>query len=138
MADVHSSEQRSFNMSMIRAKNTKPEIIVRSWLHSQDFRFRLHDKKLSGKPDIVLPMCRTVVFVNGCFWHGHKGCQYFVVPKTRTEWWSEKIGRNAAKDLVDGETLKADGWKVIIIWECDLKGDKLVRTLQELSDKIVS
>ena len=138
MADVHSREQRSYNMSMIKAKNTKPEIIVRSWLHSQGFRFRLHDKKLPGKPDIVLPRYRTVVFVNGCFWHGHEGCRYFVVPKTKTEWWREKIGRNAAKDLADGTSLNEAKWKVIIIWECDLKWKKLGMTLQELSDKIVS
>src|SRR5258706_10390414 len=82
MADVHTKAQRSYNMSRIRSKNTKPEMLVRSYLHKQGYRFRLHDKKLPGKPDIVLPKYKTVIFINGCFWHGHKNCKYFVVPKT--------------------------------------------------------
>jgi DNA mismatch endonuclease (patch repair protein) len=88
MADVHDKATRSYNMSRIRAKNTKPELLVRKFLHAQGFRFRLHDKKLPGKPDIVLPKHKTVIFIHGCFWHGHKGCKYYVVPKTRTDWRS--------------------------------------------------
>jgi len=87
MTDVHNRQTRSYNMSQIKGKNTKPEIMVRKFLFANGFRYRLHDKKLPGKPDIVLPKYKTVIFVNGCFWHGHEGCRYFVVPKTKTEWW---------------------------------------------------
>lgn len=121
MADVHSEEIRSFNMSKIKGKNTKPELLVRKFLFSQGFRYRLHDKKLSGKPDIILPKYKTVIFVNGCFWHGHGGCKYFVVPKTRTEWWLDKINRNIEKDKENKIILTNKGWKVIEIWECELK-----------------
>ncbi len=100
MADVHTKKQRSYNMSRIRSKNTKPELIVRSWLHKQGYRFRLHDKTLPGKPDIVLKKYKTVIFVHGCFWHGHKNCKYYVVPKTRTKWWLDKISaEEGAKKL---------------------------------------
>ncbi|RQO40181.1 very short patch repair endonuclease [Chryseobacterium sp. KBW03] len=121
MADVHSKEIRSFNMSKIKGKNTKPELLVRKFLFSQGFRYRLHDKKLPGKPDIILPKYKTVIFVNGCFWHGHEGCKYFVVPKTRTEWWLDKINRNIEKDKENKIILTNTGWKVIEIWECELK-----------------
>jgi len=94
MADVHSKEIRSFNMSKIKGKDTKPELLVRKFLFSQGFRYRLHDKKLPGKPDVILPKYKTVIFVNGCFWHGHQDCKYFVVPKTRTEWWLNRINVN--------------------------------------------
>lgn len=121
MADVHTKKQRSYNMSRIRSKNTKPEMIVRSWLHKQGYRFRLHDKKLPGKPDIVLKKYKTVIFVNGCFWHGHKNCKYFVVPKTRTKWWLDKINSNIARDKKTKRELKKLGWKVINIWGCKFK-----------------
>lgn len=121
MTDVHSRETRSFNMSRIKGKNTKPELLVRKFLFSQGFRYRLHDKKLPGKPDIILPKYRTVIFVNGCFWHGHEGCKYFVVPKTRTEWWLDKINRNIEKDKQNKIMLTNAGWNVIEIWECALK-----------------
>lgn len=98
MADVHSKEVRSYNMSRIRSKNTKPEVLLRKVLFANGFRFRLHDKKLPGKPDIVLKKYRTVIFVHGCFWHGHNGCRYFVVPKTRTAWWMNKIEGNQKND----------------------------------------
>ena len=94
MTDVHNKETRSFNMSRIKGKNTKPEMLVRKFLFANGFRYRLHDTKLPGKPDIVLPKYKTVIFVNGCFWHGHKGCPYFVLPKTRIEWWFQKIKGN--------------------------------------------
>jgi DNA mismatch endonuclease (patch repair protein) len=118
--DVHTKAQRSYNMSRIRGKDTKPEILIRKYLHKQGFRFRLHDKKLPGKPDIVLPKYKTVIFVHGCFWHGHKGCRYFVVPKTRTKWWLEKIEGNKARDKKAFKELKMLGWKIIKIWECHL------------------
>ncbi|RPI18644.1 MAG: DNA mismatch endonuclease Vsr [Ignavibacteriae bacterium] len=120
MADVHSKETRSYNMSMIRSKNTKPEMLIRSYLHRQGYRFRLHDKKLPGKPDIVLPKYKTVIFVHGCFWHGHKGCKYFVVPKTRTKWWLEKINGNIARDRKVTNDLRKMGWRVISYWECSI------------------
>jgi DNA mismatch endonuclease, patch repair protein len=126
MADVHEPHIRSYNMSRIRGKNTKPEMIVRRFLHSQGFRFRLHDKKLPGKPDIVLKKYRTVIFIHGCFWHGHEGCKYFVVPKTRTEWWLNKINRNKDNDAKAMSALNSTSWKVIEIWECELKQDALV------------
>lgn len=124
MADVHTKKQRSYNMSRIRSKNTKPELIVRSWLHKQGYRFRLHDKTLPGKPDIVLKKYKTVIFVNGCFWHGHKNCKYYVVPKTRTKWWLEKINGNIARDKKYQRELKKLGWKVINIWECRIQNLK--------------
>ncbi len=132
MADVHSKEVRSYNMSRIKSKNTKPEILVRKFLHASGFRFRVHDKKLPGKPDIVLPKYRTVIFVHGCFWHGHKGCKYFVVPKTRTDWWKDKIEKNKTNDLRKQKLIKSLGWNVLIIHECDLKTVKLTPTLNKL------
>jgi DNA mismatch endonuclease (patch repair protein) len=121
MADVHTKKQRSYNMSQIRSKNTKPEMIVRSWLHKQGYRFRLHDKTLPGKPDIVLKKYKTVIFVHGCFWHGHKNCKYFVVPKTRTKWWLDKINGNIARDKKADKDLRKLGWKVINIWQCKIR-----------------
>ncbi len=121
MADVHNKETRSYNMSRIRAKDTKPEMVVRKFLFANGFRYRLHVPKLPGKPDIVLPKYKTVIFVNGCFWHGHKGCSYFVLPKTRTEWWFQKIKATMARDKAAEVALNVLGWKVIIVWECQLK-----------------
>lgn len=138
MGDVHSKETRSYNMSRIRSKDTKPEMRIRKFLFSTGFRFRLHVKILPGKPDIVLPKYKTVIFVHGCFWHGHEGCRYFVVPKTRTEWWLEKIYRNKLNDQKSENTLKDMGWKVINIWECEFKTQELfglrtARLLKEIS-----
>src|SRR5665647_1060941 len=93
MADVHDKQTRSYNMSQIKGKNTKPEMLVRKFLFSKGFRYRLHVKNLPGKPDILLPKYKTIIFVNGCFWHGHENCMYYVIPKTRTEWWLDKINR---------------------------------------------
>lgn len=121
MSDVHSTETRSFNMSRIRSKDTRPELLVRKYLFAAGFRYRLHDKKLPGKPDIVLPKYKTVVFIHGCFWHGHEGCRYNIVPKTRSEWWLNKINSNKIKDSRDILSLKDGGWKILTIWECDLK-----------------
>lgn len=132
MADVHSPEIRSYNMSMIKGKNTKPEIIVRKYLFSKGFRFRLHDKKIIGKPDIVLKKIKTIIFINGCFWHGHKDCKYFVLPKTRPDWWLEKINHTIDNDLKSFEFLSSEGWQVIIIWECELRKDNRERTLNQI------
>ena len=120
MTDVHTKAIRSYNMSRIKGKDTKPEMLVRRFLFSKGFRYRLHDKRLPGKPDIVLPKYKTVIFINGCFWHGHDGCRYFVVPKTRTEWWLNKIGRTKENDFIKINLLKQLGWKVIVIWECSI------------------
>jgi DNA mismatch endonuclease (patch repair protein) len=136
MADVHSAKIRSFNMSRIKSKNTKPELVVRKMLHATGFRFRLHVKDLPGKPDIVLRKYETVVFVHGCFWHGHKGCKYFVVPGTRTDWWLQKINRNKELDGINAKKLNDLGWRVINIYECQLKKEKIEKTLRKLTDKL--
>ena len=132
MTDVHSKETRSYNMSKIRSKNTKPEMLVRKFLHSKGFRYKLHVKELPGKPDIVLPKYKTVIFVHGCFWHGHSGCKYFVIPKTRTEWWTEKINKNSTNDIASENLLLAGGWKVLNVWECGLKKNTIDSTLSQL------
>ena len=136
MADVHSKEVRSFNMSRIKGKDTKPEILVRKFLFSNGFRYRIHDKKLPGKPDVVLPKYRTAIFIHGCFWHGHENCNLFVVPKTRTEWWTNKIGGNKKKDTENILTLKKDRWKVITIWSCELTAKKREKTFEKLLKKL--
>lgn len=118
-------------MSRVRGKDTKPEKVVRSELHKMGYRFRLHDKNLPGRPDIVLKRHNKVVFVNGCFWHGHKGCKRSKLPSTNTDFWAEKIGKNMVRDEKNYRLLKDEGWKVLIIWECqtnDIKGlDKTLR-----------
>ena len=136
MADVHTPQQRRYNMQQIRAKNTKPEMLVRKFLHANGFRYSLHNKKLPGKPDIVLTKYKTIIFIHGCFWHGHTNCKYFAVPKTKTKWWLNKINTNKANDEKAGKELKKDGWKVIVVWECALKPAKqetaLIRILKKL------
>lgn len=121
MADVVSKAVRSRMMASIRARDTKPELQVRRYLHSRGFRFRLVRKDLPGKPDIVLPKWQTVVFVHGCFWHGHVCCRYSTMPKTRTEFWSAKIVANAARDAQAVDSLMNLGWRVVIVWECALR-----------------
>lgn len=113
---------RSQVMSHIRGKNTKPEILVRKELHARGFRFRLHNKKLPGSPDVVLPNYGVAIMVNGCFWHGHKGCRYATKPKSNVEFWEAKIARNRHRDEVTEAHLHALGWHVITIWECELRG----------------
>jgi len=132
MADVHEPHIRSFNMSRIRSKDTKPEILVRRFLFSEGFRFRLHSKALPGKPDIVLRKYKTVINIHGCFWHGHKGCKYFVIPKTRTIWWTAKISRNVENDSKNKKLLVKSGWKVITIFECELRPDRRQLTFTKL------
>ena len=132
MADVHDKASRSFNMSRIRSKNTKPEMIVRKFLFKRNFRYRLHDKSLPGKPDLVFPKYKTVIFVHGCFWHGHEGCKYYVIPKTRTEWWLKKINRNKELDIRNMRELRTLGWKMITVYECELKNGKADNTLKNI------
>ena len=121
LSDVHSPDIRSYNMSQIKGKNTKPEEIVRKYLFSHGFRYRKNDKRYPGKPDIVLPKYKTVIFVNGCFWHMHEGCKYFVWPKNNAEFWKEKIRQNADRDQRDYDQLRQLGWNVIVVWECELR-----------------
>lgn len=136
MSDVHDSDARSRNMRAIRSKNTKPELIVRSLLHAAGFRFRLHRKDLPGNPDLVLPKHKAVILVHGCFWHGH-GCHLFKVPQTRRDFWLNKIGANCSRDARDINALLGSGWRVMIIWECGLKG-KHKLTADELSEGLCS
>lgn len=124
-------------MSQIKGKNTKPEEIVRKYLFSQGFRYRKNVAKLPGKPDIVLPKYRTVIFVNGCFWHMHQGCKYFVWPKHNAEFWKEKITGNAERDQRKRQELEELGWRVIIVWECQLK-DSLDDCLNSLKIALLS
>ena len=138
MADVHNKKTRSYNMSQIKATNTKPELLVRKFLHAQGFRYKLHDKTLPGKPDIVLPKYKTIIFIHGCFWHGHENCKYYVVPKTRTDWWLNKINCNKTNDAKAIKALKKEGWKVIIVWECKLKPDTIEKTLSGILQKLTS
>ncbi len=126
MSDTLSQTQRSYNMSRIRGKNTKPEILVRKGLHARGFRFRLHNKKLPGCPDIVLPKYGVAIMVNGCFWHGHKGCRYATRPKSNVVFWDAKIARNKHRDEVTAAHLEALGWTVITIWECELRTSSLL------------
>ena len=121
MVDHLTKKKRSWNMSRIRSKDTKPEIIVRSLLHGMGYRFRLHGKDLPGKPDIVLPKYKTVIFVHGCFWHRHKGCKRCTTPSTNKDYWLKKFERNIANDRMYKKMLKIKGWKVIIVWECETK-----------------
>lgn len=121
MTDVMTPEQRSRCMAAIKGKDTKPEIIVRKYLFSRGVRFRIQVRKLPGNPDIVLPKYKTVIFVNGCFWHGHEGCKYFRLPKSNVEFWKEKIERNIARDVRNETELKALGWRIIRVWECEIK-----------------
>lgn len=132
MADVHSPETRSYNMSRIRGKDTKPEELVRKHLFSKGFRYRKNVTSLPGKPDIVLPKYKTCIFVNGCFWHGHKGCKYFVWPKSNEAFWKNKIHQNIERDIRNNERLYALGWNVITIWECELKRKSIDKTLESL------
>ncbi len=118
--DIFTTEKRSQVMSLVKSKDTKPELKVRSALHSLGFRFRLHRKDLPGCPDIVLPMYRTVVFVHGCFWHQHKGCRKAKLPKQNARFWAAKLRRNARRDVEVRNQLRALGWKVVILWECRL------------------
>src|SRR5437773_5747462 len=126
---MHDKATRSYNMSRIRSKNTKPELMVRSFLHKNGFRFRLHDKNLPGKPDIVLKKYKTVIFVHGCFWHRHRGCKNCTTPTNRREWWLTKLNGNAARDKVRQRALCKLGWRIIIVWECQTEKPKALELL---------
>lgn len=136
MTDVHDKETRSYNMSRIRSKGTKPEILVRKYLFSKGFRYRLNVKNLPGTPDIVLAKYKTVIFIHGCFWHGHEDCKYFVIPKTRGEWWLQKIAHNKSLDVENLAKLMEKGWNVLAIFECELKKDKREKTLSEITTNL--
>lgn len=132
MADTLSPEKRSWNMSRVKGKDTSIEIRVRRFLFSQGFRFRKNDKRLPGKPDVVLPKYRTVIFVHGCFWHRHPNCKDATTPKTRTEFWLEKFEKNVANDNAHREALEAAGWNVITLWECEIN-----KRFKETMDQVV-
>jgi DNA mismatch endonuclease (patch repair protein) len=121
MADVLTPEQRQLNMRRIRGRDTKPEMLVRRGLHARGLRYLLHDRKLPGRPDLVFPRYGAVVFVHGCFWHAH-GCALSKLPATRQEFWNKKLAENAARDRRAIEALLADGWRVLVVWECALRG----------------
>lgn len=135
MTDVHTPEARHRNMSAIRSTDTKPEVWLRKALFARGFRFRKNVKTLQGKPDIVLPKYGAVIQVNGCFWHGHD-CHLFKIPKTRTEFWLEKINGNRERDQRNTEALEAQGWRVLVVWECSMKGRH--RLLPEVLEKQVA
>ena len=135
--DSLTPEKRSWNMSRIPSKNTKPEELVRKYLFSKGFRFRKNDKRLPGKPDIVLPKYKTVIFVNGCFWHNHKDCQGSRLPKTNIEFWKTKLESNTLRDKQHYKKLTDAGWRIIIVWECNLKNKQcLNEELQRLVKEI--
>lgn len=136
--DTLTPEQRSLNMSLIRGKDTKPEVLVRKYLFSKGLRYRKNDKRFPGHPDIVFPKYRTVIFVHGCFWHGHEGCRYFRLPSTNVEFWKAKISRNRERDKKDAAELDKLGWKVITVWECRIrrKADR-AEALEEVYRKVI-
>lgn len=136
MADIKTKESRSYNMSRIAGKDTKPEELVRKYLFSKGFRYRKNVRKLPGTPDVVLPKYRTVIFVNGCFWHGHEGCKYFVWPKNNAEFWRQKIETNISRDQRKEAQLRDMGWNVMIVWECELRPPKRQATLEWLESQL--
>ena len=136
MADVHDQKTRSYNMSRIRSVGTKPEEKVRKYLFSKGFRYRKNDKRFPGKPDIVMPKYKTIIFINGCFWHRHN-CKYFVWPKTNVEFWKKKIEGNVLRDYNNYLILEEQGWNVLIVWECELKKDVFENTMRQLTESIL-
>lgn len=130
MTDVHTLEQRAYNMSRIKSKNTRPELEIRKLLYRRGFRYRLHRKDLPGKPDLVFPRYKAVIFINGCFWHYHD-CRLFKMPETRRAWWKKKLTKNKVRDEKNLSQLLHSGWRVMIIWECSFRGKKKIE-----SDKI--
>lgn len=138
MADNNFEKQRHYIMSRIRSTNTKPEIKLRKALFEKGFRYRVNVKTLPGKPDIVLPKYRTVIFVNGCFWHGHGGCKHYTVPATNIEFWVEKVRRNKERDEVDVQRLESLSWSVVTIWECELKSKVFQDTITKVEAALVS
>ena len=135
MSDKLTPEKRSWNMSRIKGKDTKIEVEVRKYLFSKGYRFRKNDKRYPGKPDIVLPKYHVAIFVHGCFWHRHEGCKDATIPKTRTEFWLEKFDKNVKNDQIKQEKLRELGWKVIVIWECELKKN-FMKTMEWLEQEL--
>ena len=123
MADIVDPETRSRMMSGIRGKDTKPELALRRALHARGFRYRSHDKRLPGKPDLILPRFRAAIFVHGCFWHRHKGCKYATTPATRPEFWQSKFRENVERDQRNIDALLALGWRAAVVWECEIRKD---------------
>jgi DNA mismatch endonuclease (patch repair protein) len=123
-------------MAQIKSKDTKPEALVRKRLFSMGLRYRKNDKRYPGRPDIVLPKHKAIVFVNGCFWHAHESCPHFRMPKSRPEYWEPKLAKNKARDIASASALREDGWKVIYVWECELAPDKVEERLQRLYEEI--
>jgi DNA mismatch endonuclease, patch repair protein len=136
MADIVDPQTRSRMMSGIRGKNTRPEILVRKFLHGRGFRFRLHNRKLPGSPDLVLPKYRSVVFVHGCFWHRHRGCRLAATPRTNTDFWITKLGKNVERDVRNRELLEAEGWAVSVVWECEINHERLEELARELQSRL--
>ena len=136
--DVHSKETRSYNMSRIKGKDTKPEVLVRKYLFSKGLRFRKNDKRYPGHPDIVLPKYKTIIFVHGCFWHFHENCRYAVMPSSNVDFWKKKLNGNRLRDERNKKALTEMGWNVIVIWECQLKKCKRDQTLEDLYLEIIS
>ena len=136
MADIKSKESRSYNMSRISGKDTKPEELVRKYLFSKGFRYRKNVRTLPGSPDLVLPKYHTVIFVSGCFWHGHKNCKYFVWPKSNTEFWRKKIEANMERDKGKKSQLEDMGWTVLTVWECELRPKERQTTLERLENTL--
>lgn len=138
MTDVLSKRQRSFNMSRIKSFDTRPEKIVRKFLFSKGLRYRKNDKRYPGHPDIVLPKYKTVIFVNGCFWHRHKGCRYATTPSTNEEFWTNKFKKTIERDINEQSILKKMGWKVIVVWECSLRKKSRTKSLELLYKSILT
>ncbi|MBP1644835.1 MAG: vsr [Bacteroidetes bacterium] len=133
--DIWSKEKRSECMSKIPSKNTKPELILRKALFSRGFRYRVNDRRLPGKPDIVLPKYKTIIFLHGCFWHRHEGCKYAYTPKTNTQFWIDKFNSNTERDKINAEKLTSMGWKILTVWECEIR-HKYKHDIESLIDKI--
>ena len=138
MADNHSKEARSFNMSQIRSSDTNPEILVRKYLFSRGLRFRKNDKRYPGHPDIVLPKYKTIIFVHGCFWHQHNNCHYAKMPASNVDYWKEKLAKNINRDYKVQNELIKQGWRVIVVWECQLKNSLKNATLERLYNQIIN
>ena len=140
--DRFTPQQRHRCMSHIRSKDTKPELMVRNWLWSHGYRYRLNVKNVPGKPDIVMRRYRTAIFVNGCFWHGHEDCKYYRIPKSNTEFWENKINSNRQRDQKNYDILQQNGWQVLVVWECQLVHENFENTMRYvdymLNDKMLS
>ncbi len=134
--DTLTKEQRHFVMSQIKSRDTKPELLVRSYLHKLGFRFRKNDKRLTGKPDLYFPRYYAVIFVNGCFWHGHRSCGKVRIPKSNTEYWTKKIERNRERDKEEVKSLLDQGYRVGVVWECSITGKNRAQKIQALSESV--